>query len=127
MKPNLLIFHPSDDHLNPIIEALCESYVHTHWVFLVKPGFRSDDDSSRGRKFLTDSLDDLPPLPVETVIVVGNEQIASEITDHYSDSEVLFWNTEEESVEALKPATSSSKVVECDFGYVEKQELSRAM
>ncbi len=127
MKPNIVIVQPAHIESDAAIDAFCESLSDTHYVYLIRPGSAFRDDSPAGVRFLNHDLDRLPGFAdVETVISVGDHNLAQSMMENYPAFAHLSWNPDSGN-DFLDSFLTSAKVVQGDFGKKAEERLACAM
>ena len=129
MKPNLLVVQPPHIATDAIIDRFCESLCDTHYVYLIRPITTFRDDSPAGVRFLKFTPDHLPGFgEIESVIIVGESDIAGRLQEQYPTAHHAVWNLEShgERPFSLVPSLAAN-VIDGQFGHAADQTLARAI
>lgn len=127
MKPSIIIVQPSHVTSDSEVEAFCELFCDSHYVYLIRPDSEVRDDSPAGLRFLCNSLDELPDFPdVETVISVGDFEVARVLGEAYPASRKTVWDPKIDTGFPTSAAQGGdATVVRADFR--KKTGLKKAM
>jgi len=129
MKPNLLIVQPPHVAADSVIDRFCESLCDTHYVYLIRPISTFREDSPAGVRFLNLSADRLPGFgEIESVIVVGDSEIAGRLQEKYPTAHHALWDLESEGELPFSLIPSlAGNVIDGKFGHATERELAHAM
>lgn len=129
MKPNLVLIQPAHAEAAPVIDRFCEMMCGTHYVYLIRPINGFQEDSPAGVRYLNFSIDRLPGFgEVESVIVVGGQDIAATVKEKYPAARLSHWpiETERDFPAAFDP-TIPDTIIQGRFRRIASPELAKAM
>lgn len=128
MKPNIIVVQPSHVTSDSEVEAFCELFCDSHYVHLIRPDSEFRGDSPAGLRFLSNSLDQLPDFPdVETVIAVGDFEVARVLGEAYPGSRRTVWDPEIDSGFPTSAVDGGAPVVRADFRKTERAGFRKAI